>query len=277
MIEIGKCNYLKVNRFVDFGAYLDGEELGEILIPKKYLKPEVQINEILEVFIYNDSEDRLIATTEFPIAQTGDFAWLQVKSVNSIGAFLNWGLPKELLVPFREQNSKLMEGNYYLVYIYLDMATKRIVASTKLDKFLDNILPEYKLGEEVKIIVSNETELGYKVIINSRHWGIIYKNQIFTQLTQGQVLPAYILKIREDQKIDLTLQKPGSGQIFDLVEIILNELKINNGFLPLTDKTDPAEIYKRFGVSKKNYKIALGNLYRRRKISIEKNGIKIIV
>jgi predicted RNA-binding protein (virulence factor B family) len=276
MVEIGKRNYLKLNRTVDFGGYLDGENLGEILIPKRYLKPEVQVDDIIEVFVYNDSEDRIIATTDFPLAQVGDFAWLQVKSVGSFGAFLDWGLPKDLLVPFREQNLKLAEGKYYLVYIYLDILTKRIVASVKLDKFLDNVPPEYSMGEEVKIIISNETELGYKVIVNSLHWGIIYKNQIFIELEPGQVLPAYILKIRDDQKIDLTLQKPGLCQIVDLTEIILNELKNNSGFLPLNDKTDPAEIYKRFGVSKKNFKIALGNLYRRKKISIQENGIKIM-
>jgi uncharacterized protein len=275
MIEIGKRNQLKINRTVDFGAYLDGGELGEILIPKRYLKPNIQIGDIIEVFIYNDSEDRIIATTEFPFAQIGDFAWLQATAVNTFGAFLNWGLPKDLIVPFREQNSRMIEGNYYLVYIYLDIATKRIVASQKLDKFLDNIPPEYSPGEEVSIIVSNETELGFKVIVNSLHWGIIYRNQLFTQLSQGQKLQAFIFKIREDQKIDITLQKPGFSQVLDLSEVILNQLKINNGFLPFTDKTEPAAIYKHFGVSKKNFKIALGNLYRRKKISIEQNGIRI--
>lgn len=276
MIEIGKCNYLKVNRIVDFGAYLEGEELGEILIPKRYLTSGIEINDTLKVFIYNDSEDRLIATTEFPSAQVGDFAWLKVKSINNFGAFLDWGLLKDLLVPYREQNYKLTEGNYYLVYVYLDLVTKRVVASTKLDKFLDNIPPEYFQGEEVKLIISNETDLGYKVIVNSCHWGILYKNQVFRKLEPGQKIAAYVSKIRDDEKIDLTLQKPGLEEIIDLTEILLSELRNNNGFLPLTDKTDPEEIYKRYGVSKKNFKKALGDLYKKRKIIIESNGIKLI-
>jgi predicted RNA-binding protein (virulence factor B family) len=277
MVEIGKRNYLRISRTVDFGAYLDGDELGEILIPKRYLPERVQIDDSLEVFVYNDSEDRLVAVTDFPIAQVGDFAWLNVKSVNSFGAFLEWGLPKDLLVPFREQNKKLIEGKQYLVYIFLDLLTKRIVASTKLDKFLDNVPPEYSQGEEVNIIVSNETDLGFKVIVNSCHWGILYKNLLFKKIEPGQKLTAYVLKVREDEKIDVTLQKPGLSDIIELTDIILNELKNHNGFLPLTDKTDPEEIYMRFGVSKKNFKKALGDLYKRKKISIENDGIKIIL
>jgi predicted RNA-binding protein (virulence factor B family) len=277
MVEIGKRNYLRISRTVDFGAYLDGDELGEILIPKRYLPERVQIDDSLEVFVYNDSEDRLVAVTDFPIAQVGDFAWLNVKSVNSFGAFLEWGLPKDLLVPFREQNKKLIEGKQYLVYIFLDLMTRRIVASTKLDKFLDNVPPEYSQGEEVNIIVSNETDLGFKVIVNSCHWGILYKNLLFKKIEPGQKLTAYVLKVREDEKIDVTLQKPGLSDIIELTDIILNELKNHNGFLPLTDKTDPEEIYMRFGVSKKNFKKALGDLYKRKKISIENDGIKIIL
>jgi predicted RNA-binding protein (virulence factor B family) len=206
----------------------------------------------------------------------GEFAWLQAKSVNNVGAFLEWGLTKDLLVPFREQNQKMLEGKYYLVYIYLDLLTKRIVASAKLDKFLDNVPADYQVDQEVNIIISNETDIGYKAIINSTHWGIIYKNQVFKKLEPGQKLSAYILKVREDHKIDLTLQKPGLGEISDLTEGIIKELNLNSGFLPITDKTNPEEIYKRFGASKKNFKKALGNLYRRKKVVLEANGIRIV-
>jgi uncharacterized protein len=275
MVSIGKYNHLKINKEVDFGIYLDGMEEGEILMPKRYVKSDFKIGDTVEVFIYNDSEDRIIATTERPFATVGEFAYLQVVSVSNVGAFLKWGLPKDLLVPFSEQKDKMIEGRNYLVYIFLDIESKRIVASAKLDKFLDNVPLNYFAGEEVDVLIANETDIGYKAIINNLHWGLIYKNEIFQQLTTGQKLTAFVSKIRENDKIDLTLYKPGIEKIDDVATNILQELKNNNGFLPYTDKSSAEEIYRIFKVSKKIFKKSIGNLYRRRLILLESTGIRI--
>jgi predicted RNA-binding protein (virulence factor B family) len=275
MILIGKYNQLKINKEVDFGLYLDGIEEGEILLPKRYIKNDFKVGDTVEVFIYNDSEDRLIATTEKPLAIVGEFAYLQVLSVTNVGAFLNWGLSKDLLVPFSEQKTKMTEQGKYLIYIYLDAESKRIVASAKLDKYLDNIPVNYSIGEEVKIIIADETDIGYKAIINNLHWGLIYKNEIFQKLATGQKLTAFISKIRVDDKIDLALYNPEIERIDDVASNILNELKLHDGFLPYTDKSSVEEIYRIFKVSKKNFKKSIGNLYRRRLILIESNGIRI--
>lgn len=275
MVLVGKYNQLKINKEVDFGLYLDGKEDGEILLPKRYVKEEFRVGETIEVFIYNDSEDRLIATTERPIATVGEFAFLQVVSVGMVGAFLGWGLPKDLLVPFSEQKDNMREGKYYLVYIYLDVETNRIVASAKLDKFLDNVPLNYSQGEEVDIIIANETDIGFKAIINCLHWGLIYKNEIYQQLTTGQKLTAFISKVRGDDKIDLLLYKPDIETIDDVASGILKELKNNSGSLPYTDKSSAEDIYRVFKISKKIFKKSIGNLYRRRLIVIESDCIRI--
>jgi uncharacterized protein len=276
MLEIGKYNLLKINKEVDFGIYLDGLDEGEILLPKRYVSENFEVGNEIEVFIYKDSEDRLIATTEEPIATVGEFAYLEVKSVNKFGAFLDWGLPKDLMVPFSEQKQKMIQGEKYLVYIFLDIVTKRIVASSKLDKFLDNVPSNYKEGDEVKITISNETDIGFKAIINNMHWGLLYKNEIFQKLQIGQILDANISKIRDDEKIDLRLIKTGGENIDEVAEKILSTLKTDNGFLPYSDKSDAIEIYNFFGFSKKNFKKAIGNLYKNRLIIIEKDGIRLV-
>ena len=275
MAEIGKINVLEVVRGTENGVYLDGGDLGEILMPRKFVTDEVMNAGKAEVFIYTDSDDRLVATTETPLAKVGEFAFLKVIAVNRIGAFLDWGLPKDLLVPFSEQKAKMEEGRNYLVYVYEDIQTRRIAASAKLDKFLDNTPPEYNVGDEVDVLISEETELGYKAIVNSEHWGILYKNQVFQPLRIGQKQKAYIQKVRDDDKIDLLIEKPGYDKIDAISQKILEELAANNGFMAVSDKTSPEMIQALFGISKKNFKKAIGGLYKRRLIDFVSDGIKL--
>ena len=275
MIEIGKYNTLRVVKEVDFGIYLDGgEEYGEILVPSRYVPGGTGPEQELEVFIYNDSEDRIIATTEKPYATVGEFRLLKVKVVNRTGAFLDWGLPKDLLVPFREQKAKMVEGGTYLVYVYLDTETDRIVASAKIDKFIDNLIPEFEPGEEVDLLVAEKTDLGFKVVINNTHWGMIYKNEIFSPVEVGQYMKGYIKKVRDDYKIDVTLQKEGYAQVGSISKGILEKLEEAGGFLAVNDKSPAEMIYHLFGISKKNFKKAIGALYKQKLITIAPDGIR---
>jgi predicted RNA-binding protein (virulence factor B family) len=276
MILPGRYNTLRVVKFVDFGVYLDGAEMGEILLPARYVPEECEVDQELEVFIYMDSEDRIIATTEKPYAQVGEFAMLRVNAVNNVGAFLEWGLMKELLVPFREQKMNMVAGRSYLVYVYLDPDSQRIAASAKLEKFLDNVLPEYQTGDEVSLIVESESELGYNAIINHLHRGILYHDELPGPLQKGQQLKAYIKKVREDKKIDLSLYRPGYAQVDGVSQAILDKLKQSGGFLPLTDKSDAAVIFDKFAISKKVFKKAVGFLFKQRLISLEEKGIRLI-
>ena len=276
MTEIGKYNTLNIVRETANGVYLDAEELGEILMPAKFVNDEIKSSGKATVFIYTDSEDRLVATTEQPLAKVGEFACLQVKAVTRVGAFLDWGLPKDLLVPFSEQNAKMQEGRGYWVYVYLDLLTRRIAASAKLHKFLDNTPPEYKTGEEVDLTVLEETELGYRCIVNSEHTGMLYKNQVFRNLELGEITKGYVQKVREDEKIDLLLEKPGYEKVDEISAKILNELGENKGFLAVSDKTSPEMIQAMFGISKKNFKKAIGALYKQRLIEFTSDGIRRI-
>lgn len=276
MIEIGKINTLEVVRETDNGLYLDGEELGEILMPKKFVSDEVKSAGWADVFVYTDSEDRLVATTEKPYAKVGEFALMRVVAVSRFGAFLDWGLPKDLLVPFREQKADMLEGRSYIVHVFLDLQTKRIAASAKLDKFLDNTPAEYKMGDEVQLLIADETELGYKAIVNDEHWGMLYKNQIFKPLVIGEKITGYINKVREDEKIDLLLEKPGYEKVDAISEKILQVLTENRGFLAVSDKTSPEMIQAMFGISKKNFKKAIGGLYKKRIINFDSDGIRLM-
>ncbi len=276
MADIGKINNLKVVKKVDFGIYLDGGEHEEILLPKRYVPENCKVDEILKVFIYLDSEDRFIATTEKPYAMVGDFALLKVVSVSTYGAFLDWGLPKDLLVPFREQTTNMEKGKSYMVRIYVDKQSNRIAATTRLDRYLDNEPVCFQAGEEVELLICNQTDIGYKAIINSTHWGVLYSNEVFQPLESGQIITGYIKKVRDDDKIDLSLHKPGYERVDNVTEIILNALKQKGGFLPVTDKSSPETIYKLFGVSKKTYKKAIGFIYKKKLITIENDGIKLI-
>lgn len=276
MAEIGKINHLEVVKEVDFGIYLDGGDLGEILMPKRYVPEGTMPGDHLDAFIYLDSEDRLVATTEKPFAMVEEFALLEVISVTPVGAFLNWGLPKDLFVPFREQRQPMEEGKKYLVYVYVDTNTKRIAASSKIEQYLDNIPVDYDLDEEVDLIIVNETDLGYNAIIDNSHFGILYKNEVFQPLNPGDRVQGYIKKIRTDGKIDLRLEKIGYEKISSFVDRIIAELQKNKGFLPLTDKSSPEEIYQTFKISKKNFKAAIGALYKKRFIALEDNGIRLL-
>jgi len=276
MAQIGKINHLEVLKELDFGIYLDGGDLGEILMPKRYVPEGTMLGDFIEAFIYLDSEDRLIATTEKPLAQVEEFALLEVVSVTPVGAFLNWGLPKDLFVPFREQRKPMEVGKKYLVYVYLDTDSKRIAASSKIENYLDNIPVDYDENEEVDLIIVNETDLGYNAIIDYSHLGILYKNEVFQELNPGDKVQGYIKKIRTDGKIDLRLDKIGYEKIISFVDRIIVELQKNKGFLPLTDRSSPEEIYKTFKISKKNFKAAIGALYKKRFIALEEDGIRLI-
>jgi predicted RNA-binding protein (virulence factor B family) len=277
MAEIGKVNHLYVVKEVDFGIYLDGGDLGEILMPKQYVPEGTQPEDMIDAFIYLDSEDRLVATTLKPYAMVEEFALLEVVSVTQVGAFLNWGLPKDLFVPFREQRQPMEEGKKYLVYVYLDTNSKRIAASSKIEQYLDNIPVDYDEGEDVDLIIVNETDLGYNAIIDNSHFGIIYKNEVFQPLNPGDRIQGFIKKIRTDGKIDLSLVKAGYEKISEFADKIMAELEKHEGFLKLTDKSSPEEIYKTFKFSKKNFKTAVGALYKKRMITLEENGIRLVV
>lgn len=276
MTEIGKINHLYVVKEVDFGIYLDGGDLGEILMPKRYVPEGTQPEDTIDAFIYLDSEDRLVATTEKPLAMVEEFALLEVVAVTPVGAFLNWGLPKDLFVPFREQRQPMEEGRKYLVYVYVDTNTKRIAASSKIENYLDNIPVDYDIDEEVDLIIVNESDLGYNAIIDNSHLGIVFKNEVFQPLNPGDKIQGYIKKIRTDGKIDLCLVKSGYEKISEFADRIIAELQKNAGFLPLTDKSSPEEIYKAFRISKKNFKAAIGALYKKRFIALEDNGIRLL-
>lgn len=276
MAQIGKINILKIVKIKEHGIYLDAGNSGKILLPRKYVPKEVGINDNLEVFVYRDSEDRIIATTEQPYAMVGEGAFLKVISLTPIGAFLDWGLPKDLFVPFGEQKEKMREGKSYIVFIYIDKYTRRILASSKLDKFLDREPVKFKNGQEVDLLIADKTDLGYKAIINNLHWGVLYQNEVFQNIKKGQHVRGFIKKVRDDDKIDLCLSKSGYKKIDGISNNILEILKEHNGFIAVTDKSSPEVIYSLFGISKKVYKKAIGSLYKRRIVSINSDGIALV-
>ncbi|MDD1780649.1 S1-like domain-containing RNA-binding protein [Enterovibrio sp. ZSDZ35] len=277
MIKIGQVNTLTVVKEVEFGVFVDGgREYGNILLPKRYVPKGTLLGDEISVFIYFDSEDNIIATTEKPLAEVGQFAKLNCVSASRIGAFLNWGLPKDLLVPFSEQRMRMQEGNSYLVYLYLDNASGRIVGSTKFNKFLDKTPARYQKGEQVNITVVEETELGYKCAVNDMHWGLLFKTEAFGKLFVGKNLKAYIKQMREDGKIDLALQKLGKGKVDDLADKVIHTLELKGGFLPVNDKSSPAQIFDLFRTSKATFKKTIGGLYKERRIRIERDGIYLI-
>lgn len=276
MIEIGKINTLKVVKEVDFGLYLDGgDEFGEILLPARYVADDMEVDHFVDVFIYNDSEDRIIATTDEALAEVDEYAYLKCISVTKFGAFLDWGLAKDLLVPFKEQATEMQEGLSYFVRVYLDEETERVVASSKTRQFLDNEPAEYEEGEQVDLVIGNSTDLGVKVVINDKHSGLLYHNEIFKPLRPGLRMVGYIKKLREDEKIDVTLEKPGYQKIDGLAGEILTKLEQSGGYIEVNDKSTPETIKHIFGTSKKNFKKAVGALYRERMISFKGHGIEL--
>lgn len=268
-IQLGKYQKLTIRRLVDFGAYLspaDSDE--EVLLPAKYMPENAAPGDEIEVFVYNDSDDRPVAVTEHPYATVGEFAFLEVNAVNDTGAFMDWGLPKDLLVPYSEQRVKMRRGGIYLVYIYVDDASNRIVASAKVDKFLGNVYPDYKVGQKVQALVTEHTDIGYKVIVNNLHRGIIYANEIFRPIELEENITAFVKYVRPDGKIDLTLNDRAGKRQGELAQRIFEYLERPDA-VPVGDKTAPEVIEMIFSCSKKDFKKAVGHLYRDRKIAID--------
>jgi predicted RNA-binding protein (virulence factor B family) len=276
MLQVGLYNQLRVVKIVDFGVYLDGENAGEILLPLRYVPNLTAVDDVLEVFIYRDSEDRLIATTEHPSATIGQVARMRCTQLTNVGAFMDWGLMKDLLVPYSEQDLKAEEGKFYLTYVYLDETTERIVGSFKLRKHLGKgEPPAYNVGDEVNIVVGQSSDLGTNVVVDHQYMGLVYENETFRKLYHGDRLKAYVKYVREDGKIDISLQPIGFDNAnATAVERILRALDRANGFLPLTDKTDAEVIQQSVQMSKKSFKKAVGTLYKERKITLEESGIK---
>lgn len=277
-LQIGRTCQLKVNRQVEFGFYLDGgEQYGEVLLPNGEIRPDidVHIGEPLEVFLYLDTQERIVATTHMPLAQVGDFAYLEVAWVNNFGAFLHWGPLKDLFVPFREQKMKMMKGHSYIVHVHLDPETYRIMASAKVEHFLSQDFPPYRTGDQVELLIWQKTDLGLKAIVDGRYGGLLYDTQMFRTLRTGDRVKGYISQVRPDGKLDLSLQCPGQRGVEDFSAQLLRHLQMNGGQTPLGDKSPAEEIYALFGVSKKVFKKAVGDLYRQRLIEISDTGIRL--
>ncbi|MDD5759478.1 MAG: S1-like domain-containing RNA-binding protein [Desulfobulbaceae bacterium] len=269
-------NTLMVTKLVDIGAYLDGEELGRILLPQRMVPHGCLLGAMLDVFIHYDQENRLIATTRRPLAMPGSFAYLKVMKLSSHGAWLDWGLTHPLLAPTKDQRQLMEEGKSYLVKIIHDLKWHRIIASSKLDELLDQSPVDYAPNQEVELLIGAHTDLGYKAIVDNAHWGVIYENEVFRPLKKGDRLRGFIKKVRDDQKIDLCLQKPGYEKVDAVSQQILDMLKKHGGFMAVSDKTAPDQIYQLFGVSKKNFKKAVGSLYKKKIISLTNKGIRLL-
>lgn len=276
-IELGKFNQLEVVKQVDFGMYLDGGEEGEILLPNRYVPDGCEVGDWLNVFLYLDNEERLIATTLTPLVQVGQFACLEVAWINQFGAFLNWGLMKDLFVPFSEQKMKMQVGKKYVIHAHLDDESYRIVASAKVDRYLSKEKSTYEPGEEVNILIWQKTDLGFKAIIDHKYSGLLYDNEIFQNIRTGMTMNAFVKQVRDDGKIDLMLQKAGFEKVDDFSKVLLDRLKQEGGKLALNDKSPADEIYAVFGVSKKTFKKGVGDLYKKRLISLDEDGIRLSV
>jgi len=276
MAELGKFNTLSVITVNDNGAYLHAGELGEVLLPNRLMPENCIAGTQVDVFLYKDSADRLAATTETPLGEADQFVSLKVIEVNKMGAFLNWGLPKDLLVPHNEQHTKMEVGKYYLVRIYVDLRTERIVASSKLDKFIDVWPADYQKWDKVDLIIGGKTDLGFKAIINNLHWGLLYDNEIFQPLRIGKKITGYIKQIRQDERIDLSLSRPGEGKVKDFSQTLLDYIAEHNGVSPLHDKSSPELIKQTLGVSKKTFKATVGNLMKKGKVKITPQGITLV-
>lgn len=276
MIELGKMNKLEVFRESPHGMYLMDDEGEEVLLPNKYVPTDVQIDDDIEVFVYLDSEERPVATTLTPKVMLHGFAALKVSDVSHVGAFMDWGLEKHLFVPFREQKGRMKVGEKHMIYMYLDEETDRLVGTSKYKKYLSNETLSVKEGQEVELLIGETTPLGHTAIVNQKHIGLIYKNEVFRKLAMGTTTKGFIKKIREDNKIDLSLQAIGYARVEPNAEKILEKLKWNNGYIRLNDKSEPAEIMEVFQMSKKTFKKAVGALYKQRLIVIENHGIRLV-
>lgn len=277
MVKIGQWNTLAVARTVDFGAYLDGGE-AQILLPARYITEPLKPGQEIDVFIYTDSEDRLIATTEHPLATVGEVAFLEVKAVDRIGAFLDWGLMKDLLVPFREQKAAMRVGGRYPVYVYLDDASKRVVASAKIEKFLGNVIPRYRHGDKVKALAWRRSDVGMVCVVDDLHRGILYDNETFRHIELGMTVEAWVRRVRPDGKIDLRLAPPSSGRdrTERLADEIFEQLSVRGGSIDLSDKSSPERIKDAFECSKRDFKQAVGHLLKRGVIRHSADGISLL-
>lgn len=276
MLRLGDYNKLTVVKEVGFGLYLDGGDEGEILLPKKYVPAGCcKEGDELEVFLYLDKDEKLVATTQTPLAKVGDFAFLKVAWVNEYGAFLDWGLLKDIFCPFREQKMKMEIGNGYIVHIHIDSETHRIAASAKIERYFCTEFPPYSHGDEVELLVWQKTDLGFKVIIDNSYQGLIYSDQVFRNVRTGDRMKGYIDIVRDDGKIDVALQPAGRRMTLSLSETLLDYMKSHSGECRLTDKSPAEDIYCEFQVSKKNFKKAVGDLYKRRLITIEEDALRL--
>ncbi|MDE5821734.1 MAG: GntR family transcriptional regulator [Paramuribaculum sp.] len=271
MVKFGKRNRLKVSRIVDFGAYLEADFGKEILLPKRYISEPLTPGDEVDVVVYTDSEDRPVASTETPYAYVDEFALLNVVAVTKVGAFLDWGLPKDLLVPFSEQRSRMKEGGRYLVYLYLDHSSGRIAASAKIEKFIGNVIPEYVKGQKAGVLVFDKNDVGYRCIVDNRHFGILYNDEVFSPVNIGDRLDAYVKQVRPDGKIDLMLGGRADVRTNTLADKIFKAIKSNGGKLEISDKSSPEEIKQAFMCSKKDFKKAVGHLLKDGKISVSED------
>lgn len=276
MSYIGKNVELSINRFTSVGAYLEDFKGFEVLLPNKYLTDNMELGQKVDVFIYNDSEDRPVATTETPLIELNNFAFLTVKDVNQFGAFLDWGLEKDLLVPFKEQNSKMVEGGIYLVRLIVDEQTNRLIGTAKINHYLDEKPTNLEIGDEVDLFVAGATDLGQKVIVNNRYAGLIFEDRIVQPLEDGQTLKGYVEFIRQDGKIDISLVPLGIEKFDFFTERLLEYLNEHGGKIELTDKSDPDLIRAALGISKKSFKKAVGNLYKKKIIKLNDDSIELI-
>ena len=275
MLSIGQYNNLEVKTKATIGLYLtDGED--DVLLPVKYVPHGTEVGDTLDVFVYLDNENRPVATTLKPFATVGDFVFLTVKDVNDHGAFMDWGIAKDVFVSYAEQRGEMVAGSKYLVHLFIDDVSGRIAASTKWSKYLDDDTSELEPGEEVELLIAEKTEMGYKAIINNRYEGLIYKNEVFEEMNIGDKKRGYVKNNRDDGKIDLRLQPEGYGHIEDSKLIILKKLELNNGVLSLGDKSSPDDIYHQLKISKKVFKKTIGGLFKERKITISDYEIKLI-
>ena len=281
-VKIGDFNRLKVKELARregygpiFGVYLEGGREGDILMPQKYVPEGVKPGDEIDCFVYLDQEERLIATTEKPLAKVGDFAWLKCSWVNEYGAFLDWGITKNLFCPFREQKKRMEVGNSYIVHIHVDEESYRLIASAKVEHYLSHDTPSYKTNDEVDLLVWQKTDLGFKVIVDNKFGGLVYQDQIFQYIHSGDRLKGYVAQVRADGKLDITLQPTGRRETEDFAQTLLQWLKDNGGECPLGDKSDAEDIKRMFQVSKKTFKRAVGALYKQRLIVLEGNGFRL--
>ncbi|WP_261817384.1 CvfB family protein [Vibrio gallicus] len=274
MIKVGTINNLKVTQIEEFGVFLDADDYGSVLLPKKQKPAELEVGQYLKVFLYFDSNNELCATRETPVAQVGEWGLMRISSVNSTGAFADWGIEKkDLLVPYGEQRARFSEGQTVLVYVYSDKASGRIVGTTKFNKLLDKTPKHYKTNQQVELIIAERSDLGFKAIVNGEHWGMIFSSDVIGKIFVGKRLKGYVKQVREDGKIDLALQKVGSEKLDDLSDKIMTLLQKKDGFLPVNDKSAPDTIFNLFRASKGTFKKSIGGLYKKGLITIEKDGI----